>query len=477
MSLHPTISFVKAKIFLKLSGVVFAAALVPLLAVCGALSRSGQLPPDIALLALGTALLSSSAAGLMLWRGLSSPMVRAAAGIKNFIAGGYKLAEPLPKEGWPESRGLLSSINRVLLELNAYHAFQINQAIEERAKAQALLETITDGVLLVDDRGQLIHSNRRALELLGLHGQGPVQLPDSVTKPEFVQPLRELLASEEKNTRSDLSAAIEADGESVERNFRLISRQFQLATLKRPGRVVIIRDVTIEKEIEGARETFFHMITHDMRAPICSIQGYTELMQKEPVAQPNTGKYLDAIMRSSDRLKGMVEDILNTIKMERGQMALKPVAIDAGELCGRMVELHQPLAARRNIIFSAPPLAARIRFEGDLPLLERIIANLVGNALKFVPAGGAVSLACRTRGKDLLFSVADTGPGIPEGLREDVFRKHYQMDEHKHMGFGLGLAMCKMAVELHGGHIWADARAGGGAVFTFTIPLLEAADV
>ena len=102
---------------------------------------------------------------------------------------------------------------------------------------------------------------------------------------------------------------------------------------------------------------------------------------------------------------------------------------------------------------------------------------MVGNALKFVPAGGAVSLACRTRGKDLLFSVADTGPGIPEGLREDVFRKHYQMDEHKHMGFGLGLAMCKMAVELHGGHIWADARAGGGAVFTFTIPLLEAADV
>jgi len=467
---------VRMKIFLKISGIILAAAMVPLLAASAALFYAGQFPAHIPLPALGAALLSSFAAGAIVWRGLAAPITKASAGIKNFIASGYKLPVPLPKEGWPEARGLVSSINRVLLELNAYHAFQINLAIEERAKAQALLETITDGVLLVDNRGCMIHSNHQALELLGLPGQGPVQLPDSAARAEFVQPLRELLASEEKNTRSDIAVAVEADGESLERNFRLISRQFQLATLKRPGRVVIIRDVTIEKEIEGAREMFFHMITHDMRAPICSIQGYTELMRREPVAQPNTAKYLDAIMRSSNRLKGMVEDILNTIKMERGQMSLIPVCIDAGELCGRMVELHQPLAARRNIIFSAPELPAKIRFEGDLPLLERIIANLVGNALKFTPAGGAVSLACRARGKDLLFSVADTGPGIPEALREDIFLKHYQMEEHKHMGFGLGLAMCKMAVELHGGRIWADARDGGGAVFTFTVPLREAAD-
>jgi signal transduction histidine kinase len=378
---------------------------------------------------------------------------------------------PLPKQGWPEAKDLISAVNRVLLELNAYRSFHINQLVEERAKAEALLETITDGVLLTDDRGRLIHSNRCALELLGIADNKDIVLPAAAGHEEFRAALSSLMVSGELSAWADVSLCGEGEDGAPARSFRLVSRQFPLATLKRPGRVIMIRDVTVERTIESARETFFHMITHDMRAPICSIQGYTELLWKQAGMPPGSEKCLAAIMRSSERLKGMVEDILNIVKMERGEMMLDPVDMDGGELCRRMLELHQPLAERRNISLSVVPLEAKVVFRGDASLLERVAANLLGNALKFTPAGGAVTLSCRARGGDAFFTVEDSGPGVPEAMREEIFRKHCQLEEHKHMGFGLGLAMCKLAVELHGGRIWVVPGPEKGAVFTFSIPL------
>lgn len=422
-------------------------------------------------IAAAAAAVCAFTAGAAVVSGLVRPANNAAAFIKRVVAGGYKMESTLAKEGWPEAEELVSAVNRVLLELNAYRSFHINQLVEERAKAEALLETITDGALLVDDRGRLIHSNHYALDLLAIPGGKDVVLPDSAAREEFRCALGRILASPGTLAREDVSLPGEEDEAGPPRNFRLVSRQFSLATLKRPGRVIMIRDVTLEKEIESARETFFQMITHDMRTPICSIQGYAELMRKGGSVPSDSGKCLDAIMRSAERLKGMVEDILNTIKLERGEMTLKRVEIDGAELCGRMLELHRPLAARRNVALSVVPSEATVIFRGDASLLERVVANLLGNALKFTPSGGSVKLDCRARGGDALFRVEDSGPGVPEAMREDIFRKHFQMEEHKHMGFGLGLAMCKLVVELHGGRIWVTPGQEKGAVFTFTIPL------
>ena len=145
--------------------------------------------------------------------------------------------------------------------------------------------------------------------------------------------------------------------------------------------------------------------------------------------------------------------------------------IDASALCGRVSEIHEPLAARKSIKFSVSPPPAAITFAGDMGLLERVITNLVGNSLKFTPAGGSVSISCRQVAEDVIFTVEDTGPGVPEAQRAEIFKKYSQMEEHKYMGFGLGLAMCKMAVELHKGRIWVESEVGKGSKFIFSIPL------
>lgn len=423
------------------------------------------------MMASATGAVFAIAAGTAVTSELARPVDNTVAFIKRFVAGGYKIEAPLPKQGWPEAQDLVSAVNRVLLELNAYRSFHINQLVEERAKAQALLETITDGVLLLDDRGRLIHSNRCALELLAIADSKDVVLPGSAGREEFRAALSAILASAEPVARADVLLCGEGEEGAPARNFRLVSRQFSLATLKRPGRVVMMRDVTLEKEIESSRETFFHMVTHDMRTPICSIQGYAELMRKQAGVPPGSEKCLDAIMRSSERLKGIVEDILNIMKLERGEMTLSPVAMDGAGLCRRMMELHKPLAARRNISLSAVAPEGEVAFRGDASLLERVVANLLGNALKFTPSGGTVTLRCRMRGGDVMFAVEDSGPGVPESMREEIFRKHCQLEEHKHLGFGLGLAMCRLAVELHGGRIWVEPGQKKGAVFAFNIPL------
>ncbi len=421
----------------------------------------------------GAAIVASALAGRCILNGMGRPICRMSALLKSFRCADARLDAPLCKEGWPETAELLGALNRLMLELGAYRAFHLNQVVEERAKAQALIETISDAVLLVDDRGRLIHSNKLALKVLRVAPEiQDIVLPASVGDEALGRALAGILSSADSYVKTEVSVVLgENDSEaSVRRDYRLISSQFLLAAFKRPGRVIVIRDVTVEKEIESARETFFQMITHDMRVPLASIQGYAELIWKQMSPTERSEKYLQAIMNSSRRLKGMIDDILNTMKLERGTMQLARERVAAAALCQRVFEQYEPLALHRDIAFSKNPSGNGPVLFGDFQLLERVLSNLVGNSLKFTPRGGQVNIAYRLDAGMVVFSVSDNGPGIPADKHGEIFGKHFQMEEHKYMGFGLGLAMCRMAVELHGGRIWVDSREGEGSTFSFSVP-------
>ncbi|MDO8806194.1 MAG: ATP-binding protein [Elusimicrobiota bacterium] len=459
------------KINYRLHLLTFAASLLPLLVFAVCASGVGLQYQRALLIAAVSVPAASVFAAMLVLAGLARPLDKVTASVKQFVAADYRLEEVLPKEGWPEAGSLISALNRLMLELSAYRAFHLNQVVEERGKAQALVETITDGVLLADDRGRLIYSNQTALKLLGIPRHSlDVVLPDSVKTEAFSPALREIMASAEKYMKVEVEVPVQDEDSSIVKKFRIIANQFSLATLSRPGRVLVIRDVTVEKELAEAKETFFHMITHDMRSPLSSIQGYTELLLKKAAELPDITKNLLIVQRSARRLNGMIDDILNTIKLERGTMELKLENIDAGALAGRISEVHAPLTARKGIKFSVLMPPEKLEFPGDAVLLERVITNLLGNSIKFTPEGGSITLSCRESGGEMLFAVEDTGPGIPEGKRKEVFEKHFQLEEHKFMGFGLGLAMCKMAVEIHKGRIWVESEVGKGSKFIFTIP-------
>lgn len=428
----------------------------------------------------GAAALAAAASVFALTRlvvqGLVRPSLNATSSAKNFISAGYCLNKVLSKEGWPEARGMTAAMNRLMLELGAFHGFRLDQVVQERAKAQAMMETIDDGVLLLDDAGKIICANQRALRLLGLEKDSPGSLPGAETNPAFSKALAEVLAPGDKHRRAETESALPGAPADVLNCFQLVSAEFTLATMKRSGHVLVIRNVTAEKEIEKTKETFFHMVTHDMRAPLSSVQGYAQLLISTMRLPPLAEKHLHTIVRSAKRLSGMVEDILNTGRLERGAMTLQVAPLDACALTARVHENLSPDAARKRIKLELRRPGEKLEFCADGALLERVITNLAGNSLKFTPEGGNIVIACGETAEDVSFSVEDTGPGIPEDKRGMIFEKYAQMEEHRSLGFGLGLAMCKMAVELHKGRIWVESEVGKGSKFIFKIPRGRAPD-
>lgn len=343
--------------------------------------------------------------------------------------------------------------------------------LQESLKAHALAETIAEGALLVDDRGRLIYSNTQALKMLGFPPLRPdISVTDAIDNKEFSRALAEVLASEKSSSETVITLGGQDEGHPITGCFRVTSRRFFSKALNCAGSAIMIRDVSAEKERDAAREVFFQMMIHDMRTPLSSICGYTQLIKNRTGLPDDVSRCVRIVQHSSKRLSGMIEDALNIIKFNRGSMRLQPGLIDAGELCTGIFEVHEPLAARKNINFSIQPAPAKIEFHGDAALIERVIANLVDNSLKFTPHGGTVSVSFREAGGETLFCVEDNGPGIPEDKRHAIFEMYTQLEEHAHMGFGLGLSMCKMAVELHNGRIWAESEKGAGARFYFTIP-------
>ena len=414
----------------------------------------------------------AASAGLAALAGsrLAAPLQLAADSVKKFIAADYKLEAPLPKAGWPEAARTVSGLNRLMLELSAYRGFRLDQVLEERAKAEAMIETIADGVLLADDAGRIICANKLALSKLGIPKGSSEPLPGTISNPAFLPAIDASMKSEEDFLTQEVE--VPSDGVPGEsKSFLVVSSRFIRATMRRAGRVIVIRDVSLEKEIEKTKETFFQMITHDMRAPLASIIGYAQMLQRSLKGVPESDRCIETISRSATKLNGMISDILDTTKLERGDMRLQPAPIVPRELIARVCETHAPEAKRRGVRLAAAADSDGAAFTGDPGLLERVLSNLAGNALKFTPDGGSITLSCRAASGENVFCVEDTGPGIPGDKRDMIFRKYAQMEEHRNFGFGLGLAICKMAVELHGGRIWVESELGKGSRFIFSVPL------
>jgi signal transduction histidine kinase len=242
------------------------------------------------------------------------------------------------------------------------------------------------------------------------------------------------------------------------------------------GIVVTLRDVTAERDLVQLREEFYHGIVHDLRGPLTSIDGFTAIMKARmgKLAPEQVNTYLGYVTQSAQRMRQLVADILDTAKIESGTMELKLEPAAAADFAERAKALYalqeETLGVRMTFnTTGAPTQAVRC----DRNLVDRVLANLLGNAIKFTPKGGQVGLRISAAGADAVeFAVQDTGPGIPKDKLEFVFEKFKQLEGgSKSAGYGLGLSICKKIVELHHGRIWCESEPGQGSRFVFRLPL------
>jgi signal transduction histidine kinase len=240
------------------------------------------------------------------------------------------------------------------------------------------------------------------------------------------------------------------------------------------GWLVALRDLTEERAIEQMREDMRHTMVHDLRNPLAGIATSLDVLVDEPeLLQSHQLQLLQIARRNSQRMINLVNDILDVSRLESGQMPLALQNLPLLDLIEEALQIQAVLAHDKHITLVNQMPADLPLVRADESLIRRVLQNLVGNAVKFTPAGGRVTLtaeftALASARPVVLISVHDTGPGIPPDIQSQLFQK-FVTGTQKGRGSGLGLAFCKLAVEAHGQQIWVDSHAGHGSVFTFTL--------
>jgi PAS domain S-box-containing protein len=354
-------------------------------------------------------------------------------------------------------------------------------------KYRSLFEQSNDAIIIHDWEGYIIDVNTRACDMLGY----PIE---KLNKMSFI----DLLPSDQLGIVLEAQRTIKHEG-AFRIEIELTKADGHKMVADVSGSVVdvlpytiqsIIRDISDRKQLEESllhakliaeaasrtKSEFLANMSHELRTPLNSIIGFSDAMLEGLSGEldPKQYHYLQNISTSGKHLLNLINEILDISKVEAGKMTLSPEVINAGFLMAEMAATMQPLASEKRITVNVrKDNAANILLIADAPKVKQILYNLLGNAIKFTPDGGEINIHASLEGKMVRISVIDNGMGISSEDQKKLFSPFTQLDNSvskQHEGTGLGLALVKELVELHGGRVWVESEVGKGSSFTFELP-------
>lgn len=225
--------------------------------------------------------------------------------------------------------------------------------------------------------------------------------------------------------------------------------------------------------LDRLKSQFIATVSHELRTPLTSIHGYTEILSDMPL-RPAVLRIIEIIDANGRRLLSLIEDLLTFARMEQGEIPLSLDKVDVAALADRCLAVMMPVAAGNGVVLALDSVPDLPVIEADNSQLERVLLNLMSNAVKFSPQGGDVTVSVCCDDGQVTVAVADTGIGIPVHEQDKLFTRFFRsQDAERHAipGTGLGLAICKTIVEAHGGWIEARSTLGVGTTITFGLPL------
>lgn len=359
---------------------------------------------------------------------------------------------------------------------------------ESEKKFRILVENALDGILILDFEGRIITANAAVGKILDRE-------LDEVIGTNYVKFLApESIVTARKNHANTLN-----DKGGYLSTYKVISSKREEVWIEglgnkityndMPADIVVIRNITLRKKAEESlikakiaaeaanrtKSEFLTNVSHELRTPLNSIIGFSDLL-KEEIAGPlndRQSKYVQFISLSGKNLLTIINDILDLAKVEAGKEELKKENLSVDESVSRAISMILPQTLGKNITLTYKSESKTIYVYADTSKLHQIVYNLLSNAVKFTPAGGYIEVFSRKEKDSVFITVKDTGIGIPEENREEIFKPFVQIDSSLNRAFegtGLGLALVKKYVEMHGGNIRVESKIGEGSSFIIELP-------
>lgn len=403
---------------------------------------------------------------LWLARRISQPLESMRRGAERFALGEFDTHLTL-SSGVVELTALSGALNNMAGQLE-----QRFQSIKnQRNELDAVLSSMIEAVIAVDRDEHILRLNPAAARLFGVQQHPAINRPvqEVLRKATLQQFIRETLAAEEPLER-DLTLLV--DG--VERHLQTRGTALKNSRNERIGALIVISDVTRLRRLENLRRDFVANVSHELKTPITAIRGWAETLRHN---DPETHeKAIDVILRQSDRLNDIFNDLLDLSRLEeeqeRSAIALQPVLLPTifeSVVTARSVEL------REKDLVAVVQCDPRLKVNCNPLMLEQAVANLLGNAIKYSPAGRRIILSAERSAEQIVITVEDFGCGIPNEHLPRLFERFYRVDPARSRalgGTGLGLAIVKHIAQIHGGSVEAQSSVGEGSTFSIILPIV-----
>ena len=353
------------------------------------------------------------------------------------------------------------------------------QADNERRRLEVLLDNLPEGVLLCDAAGIVTILNPVARRLFGwevgyhvTNRPARVQHPDGSDYVPADLPLMQTLRDRVHIRGQHLVVADPTTGQP--RDIFASTAPLADAAGRLTGAIGVYQDITALKEVERLKDDFFSMATHELRTPLTSITMSSGLLAELLAAQGGRmGELARLVAENAQRMRTLVDDLLDLSRLEHGRLVLHRRTFDLGAAVQHVVDQIEPLAERKQQTLTVQVPPAPNAVQADSSRIEQVLLNLLGNAIKYTPAAGAVGVGISRQDGQIQVTVQDSGPGVLPEEREHIFERFYRTQQHevdRSSGTGLGLPIARMLVELHGGRLWYEDAPGGGSCFCFTLP-------
>jgi signal transduction histidine kinase/CheY-like chemotaxis protein len=415
------------------------------------------------------------------------------------------LAEQTPHAAQPVQQA--PGPEEILAKLSLLMDRELYSNTIERTELRTILQNLTDGVLTLDMQQRITRANPALGRMLGVSETELLGRSCSEFLGEAASVATLALFEQSLTNQKESKATVDApnvdapnketstretrDSELHDQSGGITPVAISVAVLhdymgETVGCVCMFQDFTRRKEIEAlydklrdldkAKENLTHMIVHDLRTPLTSVIGGMQTLELVGDLNEDQQEMVSISISGGESLLGMINNLLDISKLEDGSLKLEYSHLSPKELVARAVEQVASLVSDKNLELTQDIAAELPAFSGDEDKLRRTLVNLLGNAFKFTPSGGNITIMARqNEGEDeLLFAVRDTGEGIPPEAFSHIFEKFGQVENRqagRKMSTGLGLTFCKMAVEAHGGRIWVESTLGQGSTFFLTVPL------